>query len=245
MRRLTVVPSTALASLVVVLATLPGPAALAAGAVDPMAGAPEVGTCYDLSYQEGGADAIEEEPVACTAPHTSTITAVEQLPDGLPLDSSDPQTAAFIGRTCLAGSDQAIGDDHRLLALSAYTRINFFPTQDDQSAGARWISCGIAVFNARSLVRTSDPEPIALADPVPEEIALCMTKRGLVEPCARPHAYRAVAATVVKKKPTDARVRKTIETFCPRVVSTKKWFYRYLPLTSSSYAVACLDKTTS
>lgn len=237
-----------LGALVLALAAVSAPLAAtsSARAADPapdrLAGAPKVGSCYDITRAQAYRHTIKESSFACsTRVHTLWVVGVFAVPDDVPLDSDSRAFREFAYSRCTAAEEDAVGDRPLLLARTVYRSYLFTPTPAQRSAGGRWVSCTLGLIDNARLHRnriTSPPRLLGL----PDSIAACAGAKYYV-PCSRPHTYRAVYAKTVYEKPTQRAMEHAVRTICPRHVRTDDYFGEVIFGRATSFEVTCFDAT--
>src|SRR6476661_2442799 len=186
---------------------------------DPMAGAPEVGACYDLTIKQAYEFASPKAPVECATRHTVVVTAVGTLPSSLDwatIDRSHLPAAlvSAVDKTCDPSVATLVGAPTRR-ALSLYTGYWFAPTDADIAAGARWFSCELALAETTRLVPLSAGQPSKVGRPVAKKVGRCGDARGNYVLCSRTHRWRATFATTVDAKPSGKRIAAAAVRICP------------------------------
>jgi hypothetical protein len=227
---------------VLAVAGLVAASAPTAQAADPLAGAPAVGTCHDVGIKQAMKDSLAAAPVACSADHTLVTTAV--VPVTAEGELSDPETVKDASEACSRHTDRRIGSNVLRRALTLYSTFIFIPTAAQQQAGARWLSCHIAVWDAKGLNDLPRNLPKATKKPA-KSVARCATRTSFVT-CAERHTHRATVALFVRAKGSDKAVEKKLNTQGPKICVQKvgrsgSWVaWRYTP---TKVVLACLKKT--
>lgn len=214
---------------------------------DPMAGAPEVGACYDLTLTQVYGVSSPEAPVGCGSRHTVVVSAVGQLPDSLDWTTIDPShlPAALVravNSTCDPAIKTLVGSPTRR-ALSLYTSFWFAPTDADIAAGARWFSCEVVLAESRALVPLTAGQPSKVGRSVAKKVARCANAKGNYVACAKRHQWRTTYATTVAAKPTDRQVLRAAMRICPRHVSSRTWRYGSPIREGRSFVLICMSQT--
>ena len=215
---------------------------------DPMAGAPEVGACYDLTVKQAYAFSSPEAPVDCGSRHTVAVSAVGQLPDSLDWASVDrtqlpAALVKAVNSTCDPAIAALVGSPTRR-ALSLYTNFWFAPSDADIAAGARWFSCEVALAESHSLRPLASGQPGKLGRPVAKKVARCGDSKGNYVVCTKRHQWRTTYATKVTAKPTDRQILRAAVRICPRHVSSRAWRYGS-PIRNgrTSFVLICMSQT--
>lgn len=215
---------------------------------DPMAGAPAVGDCYDLTFEQGYEHTISESTVPCTRKHTMRVVQVAQLPASVDMTDADAVSAAG-PRACETSTRAYFGKDPRRSYLTLLSAWFFAPSEAQIDAGARWVSCEIAITaSSKLLPLPKGAVPKATAKKPANSIARCVSRKNTYVPCASAHVLRATYAFTTTAKGNDkakaTAIAKAANRTCPRKV--KRWpsVYSGLPLTKTKAVVACYTKTT-
>jgi len=158
---------------------------------------PEVGSCHDLTFDEGY-DAADPDPaVACTEHHTSVTTKVITFADAPDWNDEDA-ILKVVRRQCTKADLEFFSNNVKAFELSTYGSWFFRPTRVQQEAGANWIRCDIALYGYRSLKPLpTDGDPKLGRLPLDDDVALC--RKGKrddynVASCDRTHRYHATHA---------------------------------------------------
>ncbi len=165
---------------------------------------PEVGDCYDLTFEAAVAPTSDAEPVPCTEPHASQTYHVGRLTlvvDGhlLAVDSDRVQRQA--GDACPRRLAGWLGGTPAQLRLTMLRPVWFTPTLEESDAGAAWFRCDVvALADEETLLPMKRPARNLLRDPARRRLfGVCGTdKPGGPDfarvACARTHSWRAVAS---------------------------------------------------
>jgi hypothetical protein len=218
----------------------------AAGAADPMLGAPAVGQCFDLSREELELASYPEAPVDCAAAHTAQTIAVAIVPDGLAFE--DRGLVRFALETCYPAQRKALGTSRLGARLTAYGLGFFGPTPEQQAAGARWLRCDLVLTHDQALL----PLPAELAVvryPFADKVSRCLAGRDFhVAVCSERHTYRATAAMKVKlrKYPSTKAWRRIGAERCRRATTSRTYRFSWPSKVSwkvGDKALVCYTKT--
>ncbi|GAA1775587.1 hypothetical protein GCM10009795_021980 [Nocardioides hankookensis] len=210
---------------------------------DPMAGAPAVGACYDLTLKDGWEHSVPKEPVDCASDHTTVVIRVGELDAGLTWSSSEKAIAKNVSAQCGAAFAAKVGSKPAQLMYSQYSWFWFEPTDAEEDAGARWFSCHLAALEDRALGVLPDSLPRAGRN-LPDALARCFVGRKFAKTtCADRHDWRLEFATVVHQKPTAKNIDAASQRVCPRHVSTRTWLRSGVPLDRRSFVLGCSSKT--
>ena len=239
MPRLALSPVAALVAVVALLA-LPSSAS---AEPDPMAGAPAVGDCFDVTYKQGMRLSLREEPVACRRQHTLDTFVVGELPASVDWDSPADRIHRAVRDACVPARDQVLGPNPATQFLSLYDYLWFQPTPAQIESGARWFSCHfVLVGDHRLFPLRKEPSRLDRSR-MPDSIARCATRVSTYTACSAPHTARAVHAVVVTKKATTRNVEAAAARVCPRHVPKGYSGYANRPLGPRSFVLACFART--
>lgn len=236
------------ASLAVLALALTGALTAAGGTAsaaepDPMAGAPAVGSCFDVTIKQGMGDRLNEAPVPCSADHTLLTSAVVEVPAGVDItDAGDVDDAV----ECASARERLVGKDPRQRALTLYYDFMFLPTADQVAAGARWASCHVAVWDAKGLNDLPQTLPKLKKKPA-DAVARCLSAGRKTVTCAEKHAYRATVAVFVKASGSDKAVERAMKTKGPRTClprTGRTGLYGWYRYTDTKVLVTCYTRTT-
>ncbi|WP_028644014.1 septum formation family protein [Nocardioides sp. URHA0020] len=241
---------TAVLALIVALLSL-GSAAAEDTPADPLAGAPAVRACYDLTYKQAYAHDTNEATVPCGHRHTMVVTAVGKAPasiDWATLDWDKQLPAALvnaINRTCDPATTKLLGTP-RKRALTLYDQYWFAPSKEDVAAGAHWFSCLVALTESTRLLPIPSGQPKKIGRKIPKRIAHCARTARTSYPtvaCSRPHRWRAVYAKPIRGRLTDKRALAAAKRTCPRHVSSEEWLYFTTWVSTKKFIIGCSTKT--
>ena len=176
---------------------------------------PKNGRCYRLSFDDALAPIADADHVGCRRPHTSQTFKVGRLDEGVPVDSARAQRQARA--TCTKKLGQFLGADREALRLSLLTTVWFTPTLEEGAAGGRWLRCDvIATAGSERLLKL--PRDVKKAA---DDFSLCATAEpgrpaSRRVPCARPHAWRALATVDLAGPayPSAAKAAAAMEETC-------------------------------
>lgn len=220
----------------------------AASAADPMAGAPAVGACYDLTQKDAFSESTSKAPVACSSRHTLLVGAVGPVPDSVGWDDDEGlwKTADGICGTFWRTYYDVRSPD-RLLTLHQGTWL--MPTPAQRRAGSRWISCGIGLSDGARLLPLSEGGPATAAKKPPASVARCAVGKSFrTVACSKRHEWRATYAFATRatggEKAVHDAVQRAVKRRCPARTKAARWLWTYRTLPrDNTYAVACLDHT--
>ena len=214
-----------------------------AGDAPAMTGAPEVGSCYDITLRQANGYSVREAPVNCRRVHTALAGGVATLPDGLTWEDED-EVQAFASDTCWRTWHRQLDSrDKREWYRSTYQGFWFAPRKADRDAGARWFSCLMAVMTDRGLVDLPDRLPKLSRENLPDSVARCVTSQYKTTVCSRAHAWRSSHAFYGSGTYTDRHVKAAARRVCPRNVESERYLYSSRDLAGDRFLVGCYAKT--
>ena len=241
LRRLVAVAA-ALAATALLPATLSAPAT-AGTAADPMAGAPAVGDCFDITLAQAGKFANPEDPVKCSNDHTSVVMRVGELPSRLDWDSPKDELTKLASRVCLDAFDDKFGYDTLRYYRSQYQWFWFAPTTAERDAGARWFDCEISIRDDRGLIDLPRTLP-RLTKKLPNVVARCVTSKYAFTNCADTHEWRSSYAFYATGRATERNINAAANRVCPRHVTTpRRWLRSAWDVPGKRFIVGCYSHT--
>ena len=219
------------------------PTAQATAGTDPMAGAPEVGDCFDITVDQAEKFSTSKHPVDCAQDHTAVVIAVGKLPSRLDWSSSEEAIIRAVGRVCDAAFDDRFNYDALRYYRSQYAQWWFGPTAAQQDAGARWFDCLVTIRDDRGLVDLPNKLP-KLTRKLPNVVARCVTAKYAYTTCADTHAWRSSYAFYVTGKLTERSLNAAANRVCPRHVTTPRtWLRSAWDIKGKRFIVGCYSKT--
>lgn len=245
--------------LAAVLALLAGLLGVGTAAADdtepePLAGAPAVGACYDLTLKQAYGHFSPEAAGTCARRSTMIVTAVAELPESFDWTTVDWEAklpapvVAAIGATCDPAATQLVGSATRR-AYTLYEGYWFAPTEEQIAAGARWLSCELALTESTRLLPLPAAGPTKVGRRIPDGIARCAKAVKAVKggyaavACSRAHQWRTTYAKQVSGKLNDRTALRAARRTCPRHMESATWLYRTDWVSPTAFVVACSDKT--
>lgn len=233
----------ALVAVLVVIA-LPG---TASAEPDPMAGAPAVGDCFDITRDQGYDVALkDEEPVDCAGDHTAVVAAVGKLPARLDWDSPAKAIGDAELKVCNPGWDDLIGANETngtLFHRSMYALWLFQPTRAQKNDGARWFDCMVTIENSRGLADLPQTLP-RLRRHLPDFVDRCATRKRQYTTCDRAHAWRETYSYEASGTLTQEHVDAAAHQHCPGHVTSRRWLYGTWDAPGRHFVGVCLSKTS-
>lgn len=231
------------------LTLVSGLAAQSARAADEdpqLTGAPAVGSCYDATYADGRHTALRQQSFDCAeSVHTMWVVGVSKIPARYTNITSDSkELVTWVNKTCRAAFDKTLGTNTNRLLRTVIQGWNFLPTQAQIDAGARWASCTLSIRDeGDALLRSRTVKAPSLRTGIPNEAAWCLRAGQYDRPCVRTHTHRAVWATVVYRKPTQAAMRSAGYTCRKHVKNFRYSRYYTWKRSSSSFNLVCFEPT--
>lgn len=201
------------------------PATSTASEPDPLAGAPEVGICYDMTRSEAAAVTHDAPGVSCSGPHTSMTYHLGHFPAASSI--ADPDRAS---RGCERALPRGLGLSPREVRSSILTWIWFEPSTEQWSEGARWYRCDVIAQRGNgSFKALPSAGPPLFAGGVPDDYFRCMRDRGeegVPVTCDKAHGYRWAGTFEGKGKqrPKRARLLEQADQHCYSITGTSSWW---------------------
>lgn len=219
----------------------------AADEPDPMAGAPAVGTCADMTWSDVMGETATAD-VDCDRRHTTEVVGVGQLPDDLTWDQSR-QVGKAVVAGCAAAWETITTDDHLLYRRSAYEKLWFKPSQEQRDAGARWFRCDLARVKGDELMVTTSAGMPAVTKKLHTNVRRCMTKDFYGTVCTtkvRHLGWRNKEAFWLSVPAKDARAEKKVRRValerCPDRVRTPQFAWSWFTDENRRWVVLCYEK---
>ena len=214
---------------------------------DPMVGAPAVGTCYQLTYDELMAVSTPAEPVDCTSRHTAQVLAVLTLPDGLDWDSSPARLDRLTQKACSPAHSEVVKDDPRVHARTLVQFSYFYPDAAEQEAGARWFRCDVSLRTGDTLLRLPEELPrVRRAAAIDDTVGRCVTRKYTYTACSTSHRYVHAAAIVVdgvRPRSAERVLAEVAHRRCPRRTTGRAWIWSAAPTgTRREHVVVCYQR---
>jgi hypothetical protein len=239
-----------------------GPASLPASAdSDPLAGAPGLRTCYELTLTEADAVTNDNPGVGCFSPHTAMTYHVGSFS----ADAVTADSAAAI-RACERKLPAAVGLSRREVKASILSWIWFEPSTAQWSAGARWYRCDVVVRRGNGSFKPlpSGPPPFfhgsagsdgsaGSVGRVPDEYFRCIRERGKVGvpvTCDKAHGYRWAGTFegTGTRRPSQAKLLEQANRRCYALTGTRTWWVTWPNKDSwaaGDHEMACYKETRS
>ncbi|RLV49568.1 hypothetical protein D9V37_06485 [Nocardioides mangrovicus] len=182
----------------------PSPSATTSQAPDPP---PQVGQCYQLTYDAATSPTTDVPAVPCSQAHTAVtiyVGRIDPVVDGhlLTVDSATVQTQ--IAQTCPTKVGGWVGGDQDTQRLSRFTSIWFSPSLTQADRGADWFRCDlVAVRGADDLATLATTKNVLSdADRGLDRYGICgnsapSAKRFSRIICAQPHQWQAVKVVAI------------------------------------------------
>lgn len=214
---------------------------------DPMVGAPAVGTCYQLTYDELMAVSTPAEPVDCGTRHTAQVLDVRTFPDGLDWDSSSKRLDRTAVKACQASFARVVKDDPLLRARTVVQFAYFYPDAAEKEAGARWFRCDITLrVGEKMLPLPEELSRVHRAGRIPDALGRCLTKKLAYTSCAKSHRYEhsgALRVTDVRGRTAQQQLSEAAARGCPRRTRGRDWLWSAAPGPKKrTYVVVCYQR---
>lgn len=155
---------------------------------------PAVGSCHDLTLEEGYGFSDPDPAVSCSGRHTSLTHKVIQFAEAPNWQDRDA-LSVVVTRRCNSSFIDALGGSTKAIQLSAFTGWWFAPTKAQRDAGATWVRCDLSISGGDRLMPL--PEDVTLDLPLPDSQAKCRKGKAadyLLTVCGRAHQFRATHA---------------------------------------------------
>ena len=214
---------------------------------DPMAGAPTVGTCADMTWADVMGETATED-VDCARRHTTEVVGVGQLPDDLSWDQRRKVGKAVVA-ACAPAWETITTDDHLLYRRSAYEKFWFMPSQEQRDAGARWFRCDLARVKGEKLMVITGAGMPTVTKKLHSNVRRCMTKDFYGTVCktkVRHLGWRNKEAFWLSVPAKDARAEKKVRRAalerCPDRVRTPKFAWSWFTDETRRWVVLCYEK---
>lgn len=243
----------ALAAAAALLATAPAQAGQSR-ATGARTGAPTVGTCSTLSATQAAAETDASTVVPCKQAHSAWVAGVVKVPASVDVaTATDKRLYRVVANKCAPKVLKSLGPvSWSRVDNTAYDFVWFRPTDDDLTAGARWLSCSIVLEQGTKLIDLPKRKPPFVPRGAhADTIARCLTKSVLTTTCSAGHTWRATGTFTldVAKRPSAASLNKTATRKCLPLVD-RHTFYRFTykdPLTwaAGDHTIVCYTKTKS
>lgn len=207
---------------------------------------PHVGDCHLRTFKQASGAASARGEVPCTDKHTLMTIAVKRLIGPVNWDN---KSALYnkIERKCWNALESRLGSSDLVRSQSAYTWFWFRPSNRQRQHGAKWLRCDLALYGENRLMPLAPDVALTSAE-IPDSIRRCLTTRGTLTVCARPHGYRSVGAfRITGGYPSADRARNLALRKCDRFVTSRgsAWTYPSRGEWAAGYrSMVCYDVTT-
>ena len=145
-----------------------------------------------MTYAQSRASVAAPGQARCRGPHTTVVSRVVFLPEGVSAATPVARRDALGQRYCAPAYRQLVGGTLADRATSLLTWTLFTPSEAQLARGARWLRCEVLARSGNQLVPLTLGRPL-LGKGVPEQLRICQTTTGADVSCARPHAFRVEA----------------------------------------------------
>jgi|TARA_Y100000815_G_scaffold126351_1_gene113872 hypothetical protein len=215
---------------------------------DPMAGAPAIGTCADMDWDDVMGETATQD-VDCERRHTTEVVGVGQLPDDLSWDQRR-QVGKAVVAGCAPAWETVTTDDHLLYRRSAYVKFWFMPSQEQREAGARWFRCDLARVKGKQLMSTTGAGlPEVTERRMKRSVQRCMTKDFYGTVCKNKRrlvAWRSKSSFWLSVPAKDSRAEKKVRRValdrCPEKVRTASFAWSWFTDKNRRWVVVCYEK---
>ncbi len=217
---------------------------------DPLAGAPALRSCFNLSAAQAQALTNTSTPVDCYSEHTTLTYHVGQFE----VTSLAP-TRSVARRGCQRHVRTQLGLTPRQLRASVLDVVWFQPSTTQWSAGARWYRCDLLARNPQGDGLKPLPDgPSPFTAGLPDGLTRCIRDddgSAVHVTCDRPHDYRwagSFRATGKRRPATDEAALAVAEGPCSRLTGTTDWYVTWpseLAWTQGDRQLDCFRRTRS
>lgn len=214
-----------------------------------MAGAPAVGTCADMTWDDAIAETAPATTVACDRRHTTQVVAVGQLPDDLSWDRMR-QVGTAVTAACAPSWEDVTSDDHLLYRRSAYQKFWFIPSTEEREAGARWFRCDLARVKGKDLMTVKSAALPTVTPNLHGHVRRCMTKDFLGTVCTahyRTVHWRGKDAFWLSVPTNDAKAQQKVGRVaidrCADAVRTPSYAWSWFADENRRWVVVCYEKS--
>lgn len=187
-------------TLPVLLALLGGLLVLAPAsqaADDPYLGAPTEDTCSVMTAKQVMKVTAPSKTVNCEKRHTTLVSKVALLPEGLDYDDRD--LFSRVSQICADNTARKVGGDLLSRRRTFYATHYFVPTKAQQERGARWYRCDIGLYAAGKMFSHRGSYPKVTKNKIPDAVGRCITAKRAYTVCSQKHAYKHRAAAQTPK----------------------------------------------
>jgi hypothetical protein len=217
-------------------------------APDPMAGAPAVGDCADITLKGAYKRSVPNAAkISCDKRHTTEVVAVGLLPDDVSYDDDEALWDA-VEETCTPAWQAYWGKDRLMQMRSLYVGYWFVPLAQQQEKGARWFRCDLTRQGDDALLEQQGTFTAKVTKKkVPASVGRCATEKTWVTvPCDKKHGWRHTGAFATDTMPKNAdkraaELRRLAIKKCPGLTSTDEWLYASRSIGDWRYVVVCLS----
>jgi hypothetical protein len=194
---------------------------------------PVAGQCHQITMSQLGQGSDTSEVVPCTDKHNMEALAVVDTGQDL-TTLSDTQKAKLGLESCSKPWIDALGGKWQRQMLTAYSMVWFYPSDDDESAGAEWVQCDVILLAGTKIAELSKGHVGHLPSKVPNKIRQCVSHAGgnyYLTACVNKHLYRATGTFQMtgSHAPASKRANHLANTHCPQITKTAKWAFFYNP----------------
>lgn len=224
----------------------------------PAGGQPAVGQCRQLTTSQVGGSSNRTAPISCSKSHNSRVIAVPTLPKGvtwhdvLQGDRLYRQAVSL----CYPAYSAALGQTNAVRDSTAYTWFYFIPTDQQRTAGQRWIRCDLGIQHASQFGALPTDAVPALNDSTPtNKVARCLRAVSgslRTTQCSATHTYRAVGTFSVLRKryPGKTTLLQLGRSRCPAFVHSDSnfrwtWNNKYVWTRGHDHVVVCYTHTST
>lgn len=192
---------------------------------DPLAGAPKVGTCHQLTEADVYGMSTEAATVDCDDPHNSYTYHVGRL-----ANAAEETPGTFARQKCRELLPDVVGLPAEALAPTSFDLAAFQPSVEQEEAGASWFRCELVAHSEGWAFKELPPgePPYFNGTAVPDTYRSCIdaTRTGNARvTCDMRHTHRWSGSFAgPKEMPTSRGLVSIAERRCPEIADTKHWY---------------------
>ena len=206
---------------------------------------PKIGECHLLTLEQAWDSSDSRKPVPCSSKHTTMTFAVKRLTGTVNWDDTFGLYRK-LQRKCWNAFENRLGSSALVRAQTAYTWFWFSPSKAQIRRGAKWLRCDLALSGGTKLMPIKADVSLS-STKISDRVRHCVSPRGLMTVCARPHAYRSVDAFRISGGyPSQKRRRALADKKCRPLVDGKAYL-SFVPhpdqWAAGNHSLVCFKKT--
>jgi hypothetical protein len=185
---------------------------------------PKVGECHLLTIKQAFGSSDARTPVPCTSKHTTMTIGVKRLTGSVNWNDKSALYSKLRSK-CWNALERVLGSSDVVRAQTAYSWVWFRPTKEQIRRGAKWLRCDLVLSGATKLMPIKADVTVS-SRTITDRIRNCVTSRGALTVCSRPHAYRSVGAFRISGGyPSKERARALAFANCGRFVTSRRFIW--------------------